>query len=264
MRQRVETAYDPGPGISITTLAYDYPAGWKVPEHAHGSDQLIYAISGVMAVTVGQVLWLIPPQSAIWIPAGVPHRIAMTSTVSMRTLYLRRKLAQKMPPGCTVLHVLPLLRELILEAVRIGGLRMRSSLERALKDVIVAQIEAANSIPTSLSMPQDKRALAVAEAVLAAPGQRRPLAALARDYGASVRTMERLFLRDTGVNFEVWRRQLRLMRAIEMLVAGHSVKIAAIAVGYRQPSAFVAMFRRAFGVTPRAWLAALTGGHGVA
>jgi len=38
------------------------------------------------------------------------------------------------------------------------------------------------------------------------------------------------------------------------------VKQAAFATGYRQPSAFVEMFRRTFGATPKAWAAALGAG----
>jgi uncharacterized protein YndB with AHSA1/START domain len=43
MRQGPLRQYDPKVGVSISTLAYEYPAGYSVPEHAHGSDQLIYA-----------------------------------------------------------------------------------------------------------------------------------------------------------------------------------------------------------------------------
>ncbi len=38
--------FDPKRGISVTTLAYEYPAEFQVPQHAHGADQLIYAICG--------------------------------------------------------------------------------------------------------------------------------------------------------------------------------------------------------------------------
>src|SRR5579863_3958516 len=69
MRQRtIELGFDPRPGISVSTLAYEYPADYQVPEHAHGSDQLIYAVRGVMEVFSDQNMWLIPPQFAIWIP----------------------------------------------------------------------------------------------------------------------------------------------------------------------------------------------------
>ena len=46
-------------------------------------------------------------------------------------------------------------------------------------------------------------------------------------------------------------------KAFELLVAGKSVKQVAFAVGYRRPSAFVAMFRKVFATTPKAWVSAL-------
>jgi len=58
MRHSGLKQYDPRPGVSISTLAYEYPAGHNVPEHAHDSDQLIYATRGVMEVSAGQRLWL--------------------------------------------------------------------------------------------------------------------------------------------------------------------------------------------------------------
>jgi methylphosphotriester-DNA--protein-cysteine methyltransferase len=46
-----------------------------------------------------------------------------------------------------------------------------------------------------------------------------------------------------GHDFATWRRQARLMKAVELLAGGSSVKQVAFATGYRQPSAFVEMFR---------------------
>jgi transcriptional regulator GlxA family with amidase domain len=185
------------------------------------------------------------------------HRIRMPRAVSMRTLYLRRGLAPKLPAACTVLHVTPLLRELILETVRIGQLRTRNRLHRALRDLVVGQLEAAPPVPTFLTLPKDPRALAVAEAMIADQAHNPSLDSLCARAGASVRTIERLFRSEVGTDFATWRRQARLMKAVELLAAGSLVKQAAFATGYRQPSAFVEMFRRAFATTPKAWAAAL-------
>lgn len=256
MRQSHSTTYDPGRGVAISTLAYDYPRGYNVPEHAHGSHQVIFATHGVMEVTVGQTLWLIPPQFAIWIPTRTRHSIRMPARVSMRTLYLRQSLARRMPQTCSVLQVAPLLRELILEIVRRGALRTNAA-DRAMTDVLLAELHTASPMPTHLTLPKDQRALALAESLVANPGSRRPLRMLCKENGVSVRTLERAFRRDVGTDFETWRRQLRLMNAVERLVAGSSVKQVAYAVGYRQPSAFVATFRRSFGMTPKAWTASV-------
>lgn len=257
MRHGCITEFDPKPGTAINTLAYEYPPDFHVPEHSHGSDQIIYATRGVMEVSSGQSFWLIPPQFAIWIPAYVPHHIRMPGEVSMRTLYLRRGLAGRPPAPCTVLHVTALFRELIVEAVRIGELRARNRLHCALRDLVVAQLESASTVPTRVTMPKDSRALAIAKASIADPANPPPLKALCASAGVSVRTVERAFQRDLGLDFESWRRQLRLMKAIELLVGGCAVKEAAFAVGYRQPSAFVEMFRQTLGMTPKTWVLSL-------
>ena len=52
------------------------------------------------------------------------------------------------------------------------------------------------------------------------------------------------------MSFDKWRRQLRLMHALQFLASGHKVTTAAIDAGYDSPSAFIAMFKKHFGATP--------------
>ena len=112
-------------------------------------------------------------------------------------------------------------------------------------------------MPTFITLPREKRALAVAQAVLRNPAESKPMAILCSEAGVSVRTIERAFRKDVGTSFESWRRQARLTKAVELLVSGYSIKEVAGKVGYCQPSAFVEMFRRTFGTTPKAWISAL-------
>jgi AraC-like DNA-binding protein len=257
MRHGYITKYDPQPGVSIATLAYEYPPDFRVPEHSHGADQVIYAIRGVMEISAGQGFWLIPPHFAVWIPARTTHSIRMPGAVSMRTLYLRPGLASRLPGVCTVLNVTPLLRELIVEAVRLGHLRARNTLHCALRELILAELYNASSVPSFVTLPTDRRALAVAQAVMSNADASRSLSTLSAAAGASVRTVERIFRREVGLSFDSWRRQFRLMKAIELLVGGTTVKEVAFAIGYRQPSAFVEMFRETLGATPKAWVSSL-------
>jgi len=246
--------YDPRPGESVSTLAWEYPAQFEVPEHAHGSDQLIYAISGMMEVRSGHGLWVIPPQFGLWIPSGTSHRIRMPAAVSMRTLYFRPGLKAGPRETCAVLHITPLLRELVVEAVRLGRLRSSHNYERAVRDMVMGQMKKATPVPTFIRMPAEERALRVARGAMEDAGRARSLAVLSKEAGASVRTIQRIFRRETGIDFESWRRQLRLAKAVELLVAGRPVKEVAFSVGYRQSSAFVETFRRTFGSTPKAWM----------
>ena len=256
-QSKVLTEYDPKRGVAVATLAYEYPSRFQIPEHAHGSDQLIYAISGMMEVSSGQSMWLIPPHFALWIPAKTLHRIHMPGPVSMRTLYLRAGLAARSEQGCVVLYVTPLLRELIAETVNVVQLHIRDRYECALRELLIRQLHKASPMPTSVTLPREKRALAVAQAILRNPAETKPMAVLCSEAGASVRTIERAFRTDVGASFESWRRQVRLTKAVELLVSGCSVKEVAYKVGYCQSSAFVEMFRRTFGTTPKAWVLAL-------
>lgn len=254
---KVLTEYDPKRGVSIATVAYEYPSRFQVPEYAHGSDQLIYAISGCMEVSSDQSMWLIPPHFALWIPARTHHRIHMPGPVSMRTLYLQTGLASRSEPLCAVLHVTPLRRELIIEAVNVGQLRIRGRYECAFRDLLTRQLQRASPMPTFVTLPREERALAVAQAILRNPAESKPMAELCSEAGVSVRTIKRVFRRDIGTSFESWRRQVRLTKAVELLVSGCSIKEVAYKVGYCQSSAFVEMFRRTFGTTPKAWISAL-------
>lgn len=260
MRQAPQTGhlteYDPKAGVSISTLAYEYPAGFHVPQHSHGSDQVIYAIHGVMEIASGQGCWLIPPQFAIWIPAKRLHSIRMPGAVSMRTLYLRPGLA-RLPGECAVLQIPPLLRELIVEAVRIGQLRWRNQLHSSLRTMIVAHLESAASVPSFVTLPKDRRALLVAQTAMSNLRACGSFQSLCDQAGASPRTIQRIFRREVGSSFESWRRQFRLMKAIELLAGGCAVKEVAFEIGYRQPSAFVEMFRSTLGATPKAWASGL-------
>jgi AraC-like DNA-binding protein len=256
MRHRLVKENDPKPGVSIATHSREYPPSSHIPEHAHGSNQLVYASRGVMEVSSGYSLWKIPPHFGLWIPARTPHQTRMPGAVSMRTLYLRPA-ATSLPTSCTVLHVGALLRELIIEVVRVGQLRIRNRIECALRDLLVAELERATPVPTGVMLPNDQRAYSVAQIVIENPACPISLKSMCFSAGVSVRTLERTFHREVGTDFECWRRQVRLMKAIELLVAGQSVKEVAFSVGYQHPSAFVTLFRATFGITPKAWISAL-------
>ena len=257
MRLEDDSQHNPNQDVSIAAVAHEYASRSLLPEHRHRSDQLIYAIRGAMEVSQGQSVWLVPPHFGLWIPAQTCYRIHIPEPVSMRRLYFHPGLVSALPPDCAMLHVSPLQRELILEAVRIGRLGMRNHYERALRELLVSNLENSSPVPTHVTMPREQRALAVAQAVLTNPAQSIRLTALCAEVGVSVRTIERIFRKDVGIDFESWRRQVRLMKAVELLVSGCTVKEVAFGAGYRQPGGFAKAFRQTFGTTPKAWVSAL-------
>ncbi len=86
------------------------------------------------------------------------------------------------------------------------------------------------------------------------PADKRGLSEWAQTVGASKRTLNRRFQDETNMSFQDWRQQCRLLRGLEMLVAGDSVTRVALELGYEHSSAFIVMFKRCLGSTPRRYL----------
>lgn len=240
----------------ITALAYDYPSGHIIPWHFHEWDQLVYASGGVMTVRTEQGAWVVPTHRAVWIPAGVPHAIAISGLVAMRTLYLKPKLIKTLGQDCCVLNVSPLLKELILRVCALETLDRKIPSHDHLIRVILDQLHSIQLVPLQLPNPLDPRAKRVAEALSAGPGDLRPFAQICKAAGASKRTIERLFRKEVGMTVGKWRQQLRLMQSMRLLAGGAKVTHAALEAGYSTPSAFIAMFGRALGTTPAAYFRA--------
>jgi AraC-like DNA-binding protein len=239
----------------VTTLTYDFPNGQVVPLHFHHEDQLVYASRGVMDVQTADGTWVVPPQRAVWIPARVPHSIVTSGSVSMRTLYLRAWLAPGLPRHCCVINVSSLLKELILHACSFPTLTKQVKVQAHLIAVIIDQLETVQSIPLQLPNPSDTRARRVADILSGDPSDPRPLEEICKRTGASKRTIERLFQLETQMTLGEWRRQLRLLRSMRLLAANEKITHVALEAGYSTPSAFIAMFRKAFGTTPSRYFA---------
>ncbi|MDH3474798.1 MAG: helix-turn-helix transcriptional regulator [Rhodospirillales bacterium] len=238
------------PGRPIVALASDHPGPHRFPPHRHLRAQLVYAIEGVMSVATATGTWVVAPQQAVWVPAGIVHEVRAAGPLAMRTLYVHPEAAGGLPASCCVVRVPPLLRELILRAVALPDDVPSGGPAARLLALIPDELRALEPEPLYLPLPRDRRLTAVTERLAAAPADGRPLGAWAREVGASERTLARLFLKETGLTFGSWRQRLRLVTAVARLAEGQAVTTVALDLGYDSPSAFIAMFRRVLGTTP--------------
>jgi len=240
---------------SIVSFGRDLAKDEILPFHRHRRAQLVYASRGLMMVKTRSFSYVVPPQRAVWMPGGVEHSIGARSIVKMRTLYIDPLVSVDLPSEVCVLEIKPLLRELIVEAVASGfGYEPNSPMSRIML-VILDQIRAQPVVSSlALPIPSDPRVRRVVQAIIDNPADSRELADWAKKVGASKRTLVRLFPEQTGMTFREWRQQRRLLHALELLATGESVTNIALELGYENTSAFIAMFRRCLGTTPRRYL----------
>jgi len=231
---------------------------YSSPQHWHEWDQLTYAASGVIELEADDARWLVPAGRAMWVPAGTHHAERFFGPMAARTLYFAPWSARQLPRACRTIDGSPLLHELVAHVSRIGALDRRSAAHGRLAGVLIDQLAATSAAPLRLPTPRDVRARRVASALHERPDDGAPVAVLAKGAGASRRTIERLFLSETKMTIGDWRRRLRLLHAVRLLAGGAAVASVALDAGYASASAFIAAFRKSFGVTPARYAGAAT------
>jgi AraC-like DNA-binding protein len=75
-------------------------------------------------------------------------------------------------------------------------------------------------------------------------------AALAKNCGVSLRTLERFFLKEMGKHPKAWLSEQRQQRAHELIQGGSSVKETAARLDYKHPSHLTNEFKKQWGCCP--------------
>lgn len=241
---------------AVYLRAQALPAGHRFPPHTHDWNQLVYATSGVLVVTVGDNWFCITPRQAIWVPAGTLHSTGALQGAAFRNLYVECR--PGLPADCRVLAVSPLLAALIMELQRAGDMAASGQPEDAaylnrVDTLILDQLQRQPRQDFHLPWPRSARLRQICAALYDDPADPRTMAEWGTALGASARTLSRHFEAELGLPLRLWRGRLRLFRALEWLTAGRPVTAIALDLGYASPSAFSYMFHQAMGLSPVAW-----------
>ena len=234
----------------IVGMAKEFPAGDLIESHQHIRSQLLYASAGVMTVTTDKGIWVVPPFRAVWIPSKIAHQIKTSGNLSMRTLYIDPEYCTNAPEQCCVVAVSPLMRELILHAVKMPNLYPLNGPEQRIMEVITDQINQMDVTPLNLPIPKEARLNRIFRHLSENPGDNRTLEEWGRLVGATRRTLTRLFQSEIKMSFGQWRQQIRILESLRRLAVNDPVTTIAIDLGYDSPSAFISMFKKALGKTP--------------
>lgn len=239
----------------MTVRAQSIPARHYFPEHAHGWNQLVYAIGGVLAVTVEGRSFVISPEQAVWLPTGLVHRVGSLLGAEFRSLWITRDATCGLPEDrATLFGVSPLLQTLIVEAAAIDGTEQDDGYAGRITGLILDQLRRARPLPHALPWPREGPLNVLCEALYADPADGRGPDAWGRQLGMSARTLARRCEAELGMSLRSWRRRLRLFKAIELLGGGLSVTQTALELGYGSPSAFIYAFRADTGCSPQAFI----------
>jgi len=224
------------------------------PPHRHPEGQLFGATRGVLTVGTDAGLWVVPASHAVWVPPHQRHSLRSHGPFDGCSVYVAEAACADLPGVACAIRCSALLREAIARAATWTG-RAHDAPRQRIAGVILDELRAAPRDAPGLPLPTDARLMKIARALLEDLSDARGLQDWAAHGALSTRTLSRRWLDETGATFADWRQRARLMRAIELLAAGTPVTTIALSLGYDNVSAFIAMFRRAQGITPARFLA---------
>lgn len=234
----------------VVAYAAEQDGGTRNGAHSHVRAQLFHIVSGSVTVETGLGSFVVPPERALWMPSGIAHATIYHQRSSLRFLYFRPEAVPHLPRTPSVIRLSPLLRELILAFMGYPRDQPPDGPASRIAAVILDQLAAGPASPLHLPMPASERLRRAVAELVADPARADGLGEVARRAALSERSFERHFRAETGLSYRAWLRQARLMKAVEWLSLGAPVGDVAHRLGYEGASAFVAGFRKAFGVTP--------------
>jgi AraC-like DNA-binding protein len=250
MLQRIDPNDHDGIDRPVLAIGNDYPPSFELETHQHRRGQLLYAASGVVAVSTPQGAWVAPPERAVWIPGGTPHAVRMVGAVSTRNVLIEPGVCGALGKNCRVLAVSPLLRNLLVAATQMPMEYDRNGRDQLVIALLLAELERAPEMPITLPFPTTRELARKCHAFLEHPTPHDTIARWAHELELSRRSFTRSFRRETGLSFAEWRQQACVLIALPRLAAGETVTSLALDLGYDSSAAFATMFKRRLGISP--------------
>lgn len=244
--------HDPQRALVVTASQVGDPH--IIAEHSHERAQLLFSASGNLTISLDKQQWLSTATHAVYIPPDVPHDVSAVNPVAYRSIFIDKDYAAQIKLEQGMLMLTPLVCELVNEASTFGEHYRHGTPEARLIEVLADQLARLRPACFAIRLPRDNRLLRICQSLVAKPDDDRTLQAWAKNSGASLRTLTRLFREETGMSFVEWRQHLRIACAIQRIQSGEAVSSVALDLGYNSVSAFTAMFRQVMGASPRQYL----------
>lgn len=224
-------------------------------EHRHRKDELIYTLKGVLTCEIEGSLWTVPPQCAVWIPSGTPHKCQAFGKTEYYVLFFEPDVSSNLSRTCCTMSVSPLLREALIRAAQFPALYPLEGPEIRLLPVILDELSAARTEDHRLPLPSDPSLRRLLQMMMSAPEDKSSVAQWAARCALSERTLSRKIRQETGMSLVRWRHQLHVTLALQRMASGDSVQAVALDLGYETASSFITMFKKAVGKPPGRYFA---------
>lgn len=240
---------NPDTTASPVFILSDHHEKLRTQIHAHRRAQFMHVSAGTVSVITERARWVIPPQRAVWLAPYTAHRVESHAPFWLTTCYVEPELIC-LPEAAFAVSVDKLTNELLIEAASFGSDYPSNGAKARIINVLLDRLPNLSKTDIFLPEPMDKRIKRITDFLIENPSNNENLTLLAKRAAISERTAARLFVKDLGVSFGIWRQHLKLQTALELISMGKTVTQTAFEVGYSDVSSFISAFKGFFGSTP--------------
>ncbi|WP_080779212.1 AraC family transcriptional regulator [Chryseobacterium phocaeense] len=215
--------------------------------HAHERGQLVYVESGFQYITVDGNIYLLPQNHAAWIPPGAIHKTnSHSEKIRLMIMFAEVEEHSSFHRELHVFSVPPVLKEMIRYSERWSKKLADDPDEfvflKALFNELPRFVE--HSLKLHISLPKDKRLSQPIEYLHNHYREDIKIEDLSEASLLSLRSLERIFKKETGMTLSKYQQILRIIKSLELLTSGDlTISETAYAVGYKSVQAFTRSFQ---------------------
>lgn len=223
--------------------------------HQHTKGQLIFTESGWLHMDINGHKFLLPTWYCAWVPPHTLHKVwSGCESAYIRSVYFESphcQLSCLQEPA--IFPISNLLKEMIVYSEKWNDEQASNTEEliflEAIKNTVSDEIKKA--VKTQLPSTAHQQLLPVLEFIQNHLDTTITIGQLAKTFGISERTFNRLFMAELGIPYASYLKIARILKALELIENGHEhISEVAFTVGYQSISSFSNNFLEICGYRP--------------
>lgn len=216
--------------------------------HSHLFGQISYTLEGVLYIQAENKVYIVPPNMAIYLPPKIVHQNKTHKKVIITTLYISNKFKKIFFNQVRLINITELIKNIITKINLMTKAELHQSKGRRLISILLDEIFMSEPVSyTELVVTDNLLIKKVYDIFYKAKNEYPSVEQTAQLIHVSSRTLLRVFKKETGMSFIIWKQRFLFLKAIELLQKYRSTSLVAYHLGYKSDSAFISMFKKMSG-----------------
>lgn len=226
--------------------------------HYHKKAQIVYVESGFQYLTVNEKIYLLPQNHAAWIPPNAIHKTNTHSEkIKLMILFFDAPETNDFYQQVHIFSVPPLLKEMIKYAEKWSKKKEDDPNERVFLFALLNELPqlVAESLQLYMSLPEDFRLKKAVNYLHLHYTEDVKMEEISSLTSLSLRSLERIFKKETGLTLSKYQQMLRIIKSLELLSSKEwTISEIAFKVGYKSVQAFTNSFMNVMQYRPSEFL----------